>query len=237
VTTLYSLVGTPINSELTVSENNFNMLTQSCCKSLGYHYGSTDRSIFNLNGTITYIPIDQESSDLLKELNTTQGCFICPTDYKETVLIGLDGNTIITVTDTQGNEISESCCNNLGYSYTTLSNYSNTPLCLKCTTTPVVSLRSNEVLNSNGTPLSEECCLQNGYYYYSGSETKTGCYICPPLVEGNYLINVTTINTQTYTVITDSNNETLSPKCCGYYAKQSNNTDVVYANGVGCIII
>jgi hypothetical protein len=239
VVNLFSLVGTLINKDENVSENNFNMLSQSCCNSLGYYYGSTDRNILNIDGTTTFILIDEQTVNFLENTNnnTRSGCFICPTNYKETILNGLNGETIITITDLDEREIPENCCTSLGYTYTTLANYGDTPLCLKCTRTPVVNIQFNTVLNGNGTPLSQECCQENGYYYYDGTQTKQGCYICPALVEGSYLINVTTIKNQTYTVVTDSNNSTLSPQCCAYYAQQSNNPNVVYTNGVGCIII
>lgn len=238
VTILYSLVGQLIDNTQPLGESNFDVLSQSCCESLGYYYGQTSRPIYNLDGSITSSLVDQQSVNLLNDLypqNPRFGCFVCPTEYKETLLSGNNDTTIITITDLDNHNISESCCTSLGYEYTTLSEFSDEPICLKCTTTPIINENANTVNDLNGGSLNEECCTQNGYYYYDGTDTDPGCYICPPFVDGSYSVVVTTINGNNYTLITDSNGETLSPNCCTYYQEQTGNPKVVYVEGVGCI--
>lgn len=238
VTVLYSLVGQLIDNTQPVGESNFDVLSESCCESLGYYYGLTSRPIYNLDGTITNSLVDQQSVNLLNDLypeNPRVGCFVCPTEYKETQLTGNNNTTIITITDLVGNNISESCCTSLGYEHTTLTDFSEEPICLKCGTTPVLNQQANTVVDLNGDSLTETCCTQNGYYYYNGTEIDPGCYICPPFVTDSYSIVVTNINGTNYTLITDSNGETLSPNCCSYYQEQTGNPKVVYAEGVGCI--
>jgi hypothetical protein len=240
VTTLFSLVGEPIDPSQPVTATNFEMLTQSCCQSLGYYYGLTQRTIYNLDGSITYKLVDQQTVNLLATINpkdTRTGCFVCPIEYKETVLTGNDSTTIIVVTDLNNNNLSENCCTSLGFTHTLIPKYGDTPICLKCSTNPVVNPTNNTVKNDDGSNLSQECCTQNGYYYYNGTEIDNGCYICPPFVEGSYSIINSTINGHNYTLITDANGSTLSPQCCDYYRVQSNNPKVVYADGVGCIFI
>ena len=241
VVTLYnSLVGELIDNTQPLSESNFDVLSESCCESLGYYYGLKSKIIFNLDGSVTNITIDPQVNILLQDLYPEDprfGCFTCPINYKETQLTGSNDTTIVTITDLENNNITESCCKSLNYSPEILPDFSEEILCLKCASTPVLNEIANTVTDLNGDSLNEWCCTgENDYYYYNGSDTAPGCYICPPFVDGSYSIVVTNINGNNYTLITDANGETLSPNCCVYYKQQTGNTNVVYAQGVGCII-
>lgn len=238
-----TLVGQLIDNTQPVSEFNLEVLSQSCCESLGYYYGNVDPSILNIDGsTTTNNTVNILESQVLENItpagqNPEFGCFECPTEYQEIELTNSNGETIITITELGGSNISESCCTSLGYEHTILSDFSQEPICLKCVTTPILNEVANTVLDLNGNSLDEECCIQNGYYYYGGNEIDSGCYICPPFVEGSYSIESTTINGVNYNLLVDQNGETLSPNCCTYYQEQSGNPNVVYAESVGCIIV
>lgn len=252
-TILDGIVGEPIDLTQPASIDNFLMLDENCCNSLGYYYGNKIVSINNLDNTVDYISFSPAGNTFLindpNSANGRSGCFNCPRTIKEVSATTSNQTTVLYLKDLDDNYLSQDCCEQYGYNYTFYPNgltidedgkvTTISSLCLRCQ--PLLLAGNNVVLNIDQTTPSEYCCESEGYFYQPFNDPTNnltvGCYQCPPFVDGNYLLNNVTINGISYVSITTSNGEELSNNCCIYYQQQSGNPKVTYNPDIGCIIL
>jgi hypothetical protein len=236
VVPLYGVMGTPTDPTSLVGTNNFTLLDQECCNTLGYYYGSSPVSITDVNGVVSFKPPSEATRLLLvNNGNPRTACFKCPREIKETLLV--DPSVVLTyITGIDGNDTGESCCTDYGYSYDTItSNVKTTILCIKFAgTNIVVNPDTNTVTTPDGSTLEKSCCEAVGYFYNSENDFAEGCYICPPFVEGNYELIVEVVNGVSTTIVIDGNGNKLTDSCCMYYRSQSGNSNVLYDKEKGC---
>jgi len=238
------LFGTLIDDTQPVGVDNFTILSQSCCLSLGYYFGSPTISLITASGTYEQLRATYNTIQTLG--NEKLGCFPCPREIKETVL---DDNTI-NITDLSGNTLSNACCTSLGFEY--IQTQGSTPFCRRCTD-PLIDNISNTITNLDGSLYNKDCCENIDGFYASepllnvfGEEVSgVGCYICPPYIPptfhpiaspGNYLLDIQTIGGIEYTIITDTNGVPISENCCIYYKSVSGNQNALWQIGVGCYL-
>jgi len=230
------LVGMLIDDTQTVGIQNFTILDESCCTSLGYYYGGLTTILTNVSGGTEYISPSMSTIEVLQANQTESGCFLCPREIKEILL----ADYTIGISDLSGNTLSDGCCTSLGYTYVLkdIMDPLSVSFCKKCNNTDIiVDSTSNMVTTIDGSIFVESCCEALGYHFYYGDfDNIAGCYICPPLVAGNYLFNNTTINGSTYTIITDANGVGLTNNCCLYYRAASGNQTVTYDFNIGCYL-
>ena len=238
VISLYEVMGTPTDLTNPPDTNNFTLLDQECCNTLGYYYGGRSISVTDLDGLVYFVPPSEANNLLLvNNGNPRTACFKCPREIKENLLTD-PGLVINYITDLNGDTISEECCTNYGYNYkNVIHEGQSTNLCLKCGGSGiVVNPETNTVNDSLGNSLDRSCCDAAGYYYYSGDNTQNGCYICPPFVDGSYLFIKSNLNGSVYTTVTNNQGQALSKNCCLYYRQQSGNSNVVWDANIGCFI-
>ena len=239
------LAGMLIDDTQTVGIQNFTILEESCCTSLGYYYGGLTTFLTNVSGGTEYISPNFSTVEVLQANQTESGCFLCPREIKEILL----ADNTIGIADSSGNTLSDYCCTSLGYTYVQKDIFDplSVSFCKKCSTTAIiVDSTGNIVTDTDGSILGESCCEALGYYFYSGDIwTTDNCYICPPVgnpafwpisgtYSNNYLLNNINVNGTTYTVITDSNGAALNQKCCLYFGSQPGTPTVTYDLTIGC---
>ena len=214
-----------------VGPNNFTILEESCCISLGYYFATAGFTYTDINGFTTFSKVGPGFEGFID--NTTFGCYICPLTVSETLL----GDGTIGIVDENGEALSEKCCHEYRYTWVNptsdeLGGSVSKPFCRKCAITSIKIDLQGLVTNGDGTNLSRSCCEEAGYYYNNSGEIDT-CTECPALTDGNYLLNSDGINTIT---ITDGNGQPLSQNCCEYYTKEGWTTgiDTVWDINGGC---
>ncbi len=248
-TILDGIVGNPVDLSQPAESNNFSMLDDNCCNSLGYYFGNKNVSIFKLDTTIQNIPISPLGNAFLvnepNSLNGRFGCFDCPRTIKESSGTTNDG-TIIYFTDINDNELSQNCCDRYGGNYefyqngiTINSGSKQTTfgsLCRSCKNMSPTG--NNVVLNTDQTIPTKDCCEINGYFYQETNDPinniSVGCYQCPPVNGDNYVTETVIIDGIQYLTYTDSNGNSLSNDCCMYYKQEVNNEKIQWNQQIGC---
>ncbi len=257
VTTLYnSVVGIntdPTQPELT--EINFEMLDQNCCETLGYSYGIPNVQIQRLDGTIDYAVNSSLVSVYLDSINSPRfGCFECDRTFKETTASTNNGTTIIYLTDSDDNYLTQNCCQKYGPQYNFSSQqvlienengeFIDVNLCTRCNPENlIVNTQSNTVTNVNGQNIDQSCCESGGFFFQEEADPtnglEVGCYQCPPFVDGNYITQQIIFGGTPVGVYTDSNGNQLSEECCSYLDVAGNFAGkLAWANDArGCYLI
>lgn len=233
VTTLYGVVGLPLDESKPVSEENFIPLDRECCGKLNYFYGDKDVTVFDINGQTTTIPAPYLVDKLIESTDSDKACFDCPREIKENSIIDTSTQSeVIYYTDLQQNYLTKNCCNKLGFNTQTVQSEKNVGLvlCTKCDFNNMI-INSGFVSYSNGKILDEYCCESADYYYVNNR-----CLECPPL-EGGYQLLTTNISGVDYVTITDSNGNKLKPNCCSFYRQNIGSPNIIYDNNIGCYFI
>jgi hypothetical protein len=209
------------NIVIDVSDKAPKVLDQNCCLNNGYYWGNLI-TVNNSDGSQTVLQ-DVATQQALFELGAKQGsnyCSFCPLD----LFIGKDGS----ITDKDGNELNQKCCETYGYSYTEGVG------CKSCPTNGMTNADTKEITDINGNPLSEVCCDAIGEYYGPGLMAglkRDGCFACPQ----TYILNNELINGIAYTTVTDTSGKKLENHCCTYYGDRTGEK-VAYSDTVGCYI-